>query len=70
MQATIRSFDAETHAGTVLLDDGVELPFDADAFAGSGMRTARLGQRVRIQVVGAAASQRAANLRFVTFPEN
>ena len=48
VQATVATFDAETRAGTVLLDDGSELAFPADAFAASGLRLLRLGQRVRI----------------------
>jgi len=32
VQATVRRFDAATGAGTVLLDDGVELPYDGAAF--------------------------------------
>jgi cold shock CspA family protein len=48
VQATVATFDAETRSGTVLLDDGSELAFPADAFAASGLRLLRLGQRVRI----------------------
>lgn len=50
MQATVRSFDAVTRSGTVLLDDGTELPYGATAFDASGVRLLRLGQRVRIEV--------------------
>ena len=38
-----------TGAGSVLLDDGTALGFPADAFAASGLRLLRLGQRVRIE---------------------
>ena len=48
MQATVRSFDPATRSGTVLLDDGTELPYDAPAFDAGGLRLLRLGQRVRI----------------------
>ncbi len=48
VQATVRTFDALTNRGSVLLDDGVELPFGEEAFASSGLRLLRLGQRVRI----------------------
>jgi hypothetical protein len=37
-------------SGTVLLDDGTPLPFDAPAFAASGLRFLRLGQRLRVEV--------------------
>jgi len=49
MQATVSSFDAPTASGTVLLDDGVEIPFEAKALLGSGLRLLRPGQRVRLQ---------------------
>jgi hypothetical protein len=40
-----------THSGTVLLDTGGRLAFDADAFDRSGLRLLRLGQRLNIRVV-------------------
>ncbi|MGN6246691.1 MAG: cold-shock protein [Motilibacteraceae bacterium] len=51
MQATVRSFDPGSRSGTVLLDDGVELPYDATAFEAGGLRLLRVGQRVRLDVV-------------------
>ncbi|MFC5751753.1 hypothetical protein [Actinomadura rugatobispora] len=54
MQATVRHFDAGTRSGSVLLDDGTELPFDTEAFDAGGLRLLRLGQRVNIAVEGAA----------------
>lgn len=50
MQATVRSFDATTRSGSVLLDDGTELPYGGDAFRAGGARLLRLGQRVRLEV--------------------
>ncbi len=52
MQATVRIFDPVSRMGSVLLDDGIELPFDAAAFAAGGMRLLRVGQRVRIELDG------------------
>ena len=49
MQGTVRSFDPETRGGTVLLDDGTELPYDASAFDAGGLRLARIGQRVALR---------------------
>lgn len=49
MQGTVRSFDPETRGGTVLLDDGTELPYDAAAFDAGGLRLARIGQRVALR---------------------
>jgi len=48
VQATVATFDPGTRAGTVLLDDGREVAFPATAFAASGLRLLRLGQRVRL----------------------
>jgi 2-phospho-L-lactate guanylyltransferase len=50
MQGTVATFDNQTHAGTLLLDDGSELAFPAAAFRASGLRLLRLGQRVTIEV--------------------
>ncbi|MQY03101.1 hypothetical protein [Actinomadura macrotermitis] len=52
MQATVRTYDGETRTGSVLLDDGSELPFDAAAFAAGGLRMLRFGQRVRLAMDG------------------
>ncbi|MGO4756581.1 hypothetical protein AB4212_49635 [Streptomyces sp. 2MCAF27] len=53
MQATAYTYDPETRAGSVLLDDGTPLPFDAAAFDAGGLRLLRPGQRVRIEMEGA-----------------
>ena len=42
-------------SGTVLLDDGVELPFDAAAFDAGGVRLLHVGQRVRLGVQPSSA---------------
>jgi len=55
MQGTIATFDPDTHHGTLLLDNGAELVFGADAFARSGLRHLRLGQRVSIEADPAGA---------------
>ncbi len=48
MQATVATWDFETHQGTVLLDNGTQLDFSGAAFDASGLRLLRLGQRVRL----------------------
>jgi cold shock CspA family protein len=48
MQGTIASFDPDRRSGTVLLDDGTPVDFDAPAFDASGLRLLRLGQRVTL----------------------
>ncbi len=49
MQGTVATFDEHLHSGSLLLDDGSALDFPAAAFAASGLRLLRLGQRVRIE---------------------
>ncbi len=48
MQGTVAIFDESAHSGTVLLDDGTRVDFPPEAFAASGLRLLRLGQRVRL----------------------
>jgi 2-phospho-L-lactate guanylyltransferase len=50
MQATVHEFDATSHTGSVIRDDGVLLPFDSEAFSLSGLRLLRLGQRLTVEV--------------------
>ena len=50
MQATVHDFDPATGAGSVLLDDGTRLPFAGSAFAASGLRLLRRGQRLTVRV--------------------
>ncbi|HEU4911764.1 MAG TPA: cold-shock protein [Actinomycetes bacterium] len=66
MQATVRSFDAVTRSGTVLLDDGTELPYGSSAFDASGVRLLRLGQRVRIEVDQAPSGREVSFLTIAT----
>jgi hypothetical protein len=48
MQGTVKDFDATDRTGSVLLDDGTELPFDQAAFDAGGLRLLRFGQRVNL----------------------
>jgi hypothetical protein len=48
MQATVRGFDPATRSGTVFYDDGTVVAFGPGAFAASGLRLLRPGQRVTI----------------------
>lgn len=52
VQATVASYDAQTRAGTVILDDGHQLSFAAGALEGTGLRLLRPGQRVRLATSG------------------
>jgi 2-phospho-L-lactate guanylyltransferase len=49
MQGTVSEFDPGTGAGAVLRDDGQRVGFPAEAFAASGLRLLRVGQRVRLE---------------------
>jgi cold shock CspA family protein len=52
VQATVHRFDAGTGTGAVLTDDGIELPFGAESFRGSGLRHLRVGQRLTVTADG------------------
>lgn len=69
MQATAFTYDPETRGGSVLLDDGTPLPFDAAAFDAGGLRLLRPGQRVRIRTDGAGDSRRVVFVTLQTFPD-
>ena len=58
MQGTVATFDPQSHAGTLLLDDGSEIPFPAEAFRRSGLRLLRLGQRVGVEADAAGTVTR------------
>jgi cold shock CspA family protein len=66
MQATVSWFDPDTFSGRVLLDDGVELPFTAEALAGTRIRLLRWGQRVRLETSGSGSTLRVDALQLIT----
>ena len=68
MQATVSRFDHDTRSGVVILDDGVELPFEGGALVGTGLRFLRPGQRVRLEVTkdDADGHPRVAHLQILT----
>jgi hypothetical protein len=65
MQATVRGFDPATGSGSVFLDDGTVRAFGPAAFAGSGLRLLRPGQRVAI---GCDPGGAIMSLTLATFP--
>lgn len=65
MQGTVATYDPQTRSGTLLLDDGSEMAFGAQAFDASGLRLLRLGQRVRIDH---NASGQVSRITLPTFP--
>jgi 2-phospho-L-lactate guanylyltransferase len=63
MQGSVHEFDTTTGAGAVLLDDGRRVPFDAEAFAGSGLRLLRIGQRLTLELDPRPESPKVLSLR-------
>jgi cold shock CspA family protein len=61
-QGTIKDFDIESGAGTLVDDDSTEVSFDTRAFVDSGLEELRLGQRVRFRRDG----QRVTDLQLVS----
>jgi 2-phospho-L-lactate guanylyltransferase len=68
VQGTVASYDAATRSGTVVLDDGHELGFEAAALAGSGLRLLRPGQRVRLETSQSGAGVVVDRLQILTLP--
>ncbi|MGK5636957.1 hypothetical protein ACSNOK_01340 [Streptomyces sp. URMC 126] len=66
MQATAYTYDPETRCGSVLLDDGTPVPFDAAAFDAGGLRLLRPGQRVRIEMTDTADGPEPRRVTLVT----
>jgi 2-phospho-L-lactate guanylyltransferase len=69
VQATVRSYDPANRSGSVLLDDGTEIPYDDRALVGSGVRFLRSGQRVRVEVNGSGPDTRVDYLTIATMPD-
>jgi hypothetical protein len=57
MQASVHKYDDTSGSGSVLLDDGLEVPFDGIVMDASGLRLVRPGQRVSIEMSGAAVTR-------------
>ena len=65
-QGTIKEFDEQERTGSLLMEDHAEVAIDADSVEGSGLRSLRLGQRVRFDLVEESGRKVARNLRLVT----
>lgn len=66
-QGTIKDFDEAASTGTLLTDDRVEISIDATSLEGAGVRTLRIGQRVKFDVVEESGLKKARFLKLVTF---
>ena len=65
-QGTVKSFDPTKGTAIVLDDSLAEHPVDREAFAASGLRELRLGQRVRFELSADGDEQRVTNLNIVS----
>jgi 2-phospho-L-lactate guanylyltransferase len=67
VQGTVATFDPASGSGSVLLDDGTPVEFPATAFAASGLRLLRVGQRVRLRY---GPDGTIATVSLITMPNN
>ena len=58
MQASVHRYDDTNGSGSVLLDDGREIPFDGAVMDASGLRLLRPGQRVSIEMSATELTRR------------
>lgn len=65
-QGTVKSFDPETTRSVVLDDQLNEYEVDREAFAASGLRELRLGQRVRFELEQEDDHHRVTNLNIIS----
>lgn len=65
-QGTIRDFDMQERTGSLLMEDRTEVAIDPTSLEGGGIRTLRIGQRVRFDLVEEGGRKVARTLRLVT----
>jgi cold shock CspA family protein len=53
----VHRYDDNDGSGSVLLDDGREIPFDGEVMDASGLRLLRPGQRVSIEMSASALTR-------------
>jgi cold shock CspA family protein len=66
-QGTIKDFDIEERTGSLLMEDRTEVGIDATSVEGSGIRTLRIGQRVKFDLIEESGRKLARTLQIVTF---
>jgi cold shock CspA family protein len=66
-QGTIKDYDDASRTGALLMDDKLEITIDPGSISDPAMRTLRLGQRVKFEIVEDGGAQVARELRLVTF---
>lgn len=65
-QGTIKDYDEQERVGSLLMEDRTEVGIDATSLEGAEIRTLRIGQRVRFDLVDEAGRKLARGLRLVT----
>jgi len=65
-QGTIKEFDRRNRYGVLLLDDRTEVYFDQASLTNSGLRTLRIGQRVKFDLHDEYGRKVARQLRHIT----
>jgi cold shock CspA family protein len=66
-QGTIKDYDIENRAGSLLMDDRTEVQIDPTSLEGSGVRYLRIGQRVVFDLTDEAGRKVARNLKIISF---
>jgi cold shock CspA family protein len=66
-QGTVKDYDDAERRGTLLTDSREEIQIDAGSVEGAGIRTLRIGQRVKFEVAEEGGRKIARTLRIVTF---
>jgi cold shock CspA family protein len=67
-QGTVKDYDIERRAGSLLLDDRTEIAIDETSTEASGhIRYLRIGQRVIFDVVEEGGHKLARNLQIISF---
>ena len=64
-QGTIKDFDEKDRTGVLLTDDRAEVRIDAESLDPSGIRTLRIGQRVKFETEERDGATVARSLRIV-----
>ena len=65
-QGTIKEYDDRSHNGSLLMEDRSEIAIDATSLEGAGIRTLRIGQRVKFDLSDEGGKKVARALRIVT----
>jgi cold shock CspA family protein len=66
-QGTVKEYDIDDQAGSLLMDDRSEITIDAVSTEGSVVRYLRVGQRVVFDVADEGGQRVARNLKIISF---